>query len=134
MFTRREMLQRLGTGLGVIGLAGLLRDQNLLAQAPSRRVETAAARATERLMVLGALLGMMPGIMRAGKRHVNDTLILPQRLVLPACLGYRARLSSVGLATISRSSSSSRPVSEANSGGSATAVERSLASRASIFG
>ena len=29
--SRREMLQRLGTGLGVIGLAGLLQDNGLLA-------------------------------------------------------------------------------------------------------
>src|SRR6266699_2825564 len=32
MLTRRDMLQRVGTGFGVVGLAGLLADQNLLAQ------------------------------------------------------------------------------------------------------
>lgn len=30
-FSRRDMLQRMGTGLGVVGLASLLRDNNLLA-------------------------------------------------------------------------------------------------------
>src|ERR1035438_4434421 len=32
MLTRRDMLQRVGTGFGVLGLAGLLSDQKLLAQ------------------------------------------------------------------------------------------------------
>src|SRR5947209_3607106 len=31
MLTRRDMLQRVGTGFGVMGLAGLLQDQQLLA-------------------------------------------------------------------------------------------------------
>lgn len=35
MFTRREMLQRVGTGIGVLGLAGLLQDEKLLGQAPT---------------------------------------------------------------------------------------------------
>src|SRR5690349_21059109 len=30
MFTRREMLSRAGTGLGMLGLAGLLADEGLL--------------------------------------------------------------------------------------------------------
>jgi hypothetical protein len=32
MLTRRDMLQRVGTGFGVLGLAGLLNDQQLLAK------------------------------------------------------------------------------------------------------
>src|ERR1700731_1283948 len=37
MLTRRDMLQRVGTGFGLVGLAGLLSDQKLLAQpGPSR--------------------------------------------------------------------------------------------------
>src|SRR5260370_3769682 len=32
MLTRRDLLQRVGTGFGVVGLAGLLAEQNLLAQ------------------------------------------------------------------------------------------------------
>jgi hypothetical protein len=34
-FTRRELLRRGGTGFGLLGLAGLLHDQGLLAQAPA---------------------------------------------------------------------------------------------------
>src|SRR6516164_4601413 len=35
MFTRRELLSRLGTGFGMLGLAGLLADQKLLANGPA---------------------------------------------------------------------------------------------------
>src|SRR5476651_112445 len=35
MLTRRDMLQRVGTGFGLVGLAGLLNEQSLLAQAPT---------------------------------------------------------------------------------------------------
>ena len=31
MYTRREMLTRMGTGLGILGLAGLLNEEGLLA-------------------------------------------------------------------------------------------------------
>src|SRR5882672_1301314 len=35
MLTRRDMLQRVGTGFGVIGLASLMHEQNLLATPPA---------------------------------------------------------------------------------------------------
>src|SRR4051794_13267854 len=35
MLTRRDMLQRTGTGFGLVGLAGLLGDQRMLAEAPA---------------------------------------------------------------------------------------------------
>src|SRR6516165_4675925 len=35
MFTRRELLSRTATGFGMLGLAGLLADQKLLADGPS---------------------------------------------------------------------------------------------------
>ena len=43
MLTRREMLGRVGTGLGVVGLAGLLSDERLLAggNAPAAKPERA---------------------------------------------------------------------------------------------
>ncbi len=42
MISRRELLQRLGTGLGMVGLAGLLNDQKLLGQAPGGAVSPLA--------------------------------------------------------------------------------------------
>src|SRR5438874_6017492 len=42
MLTRRDMLHRVGTGLGVVGLANVLNDQSLLAQPAARPVNPLA--------------------------------------------------------------------------------------------
>ena len=44
MLTRRDMLQRLGTGFGLVGLAGLLAEQNLLAAPAGQPHQSAGPR------------------------------------------------------------------------------------------
>ena len=44
MLTRRDLLQRTGTGFGLLGLAGLLADQSLLADPPARATSPLAPR------------------------------------------------------------------------------------------